>query len=134
MNGNSAAALDTNQAIQVLNDVPAVVSWLATFERICLPVTVVGELLFGALNSSRAEDNLAKVLALATRCEVWPTTVQTSTAYAELRLELKKAGQPIPENDLWIAAACVEQDVPLITDDGHFDAIRRLRRLRQPGP
>jgi tRNA(fMet)-specific endonuclease VapC len=112
----SRVALDTNHAIHVLNDVPAVISWLNAFDHLCVPVTVVGELLYGAMNSARSAENLAKVYALVARCHVWETTVRTSRTYAELRLDLKRRGRPVPENDLWIAAACVERDVALATD------------------
>jgi len=42
-------------------------------------------------------------------------------------LELKKIGYPIPENDLWIAATCLELDIPLLTVDGHFDYVHGLQ-------
>jgi predicted nucleic acid-binding protein len=43
-----------------------------------------------------------------------------------VRHELKKKGTPIPENDIWIAALCLEQDVPLLSNDGHFKNIPGL--------
>jgi len=33
-------------------------------------------------------------------------TAETAARYAEVRLELKRAGTPIPPNDAWIAALC----------------------------
>jgi tRNA(fMet)-specific endonuclease VapC len=41
-------------------------------------------------------------------------------------LQLKRHGKPIPENDLWIAAICVEHDLPLATVDSHFDYVEGL--------
>ena len=52
----------------------------------------------------------------------------TATVYARLRLGLKEKGKPIPENDLRIAALCVEHHVPLVTLDRHFDAVDGLER------
>ena len=52
----------------------------------------------------------------------------TAAVYARLRLGLKEKGKPIPENDLWIAALCVEHQVPLVTLDGHFDSVEELER------
>ena len=49
-----AVALDTNIAIAVLNGQKAVIEKLTAFEMIYLPVTVSGELLFGAKNSKTA--------------------------------------------------------------------------------
>ncbi len=131
MTGNSVA-LDTNQAINVLNDVPAVVAWLNTFDRLYLPATVVGELLYGALNSAKSAENLSKIDALVATCLVLDTTVRTGGTYAQLRLALKKKGRPVPENDLWIAAACVEHQLPLATDDDHFSAVALLTTVKHP--
>ena len=68
--------------------------------------------------------------ALVTRCAVLNVTVTTAKVYAELRLALREKGKPIPENDLWIAALCVEHKVPLAAVDAHFDAIDDLKRWR----
>ena len=128
----SRIALDTNQAVHVLNDVPAVVAWLGSYDELCLPVRVIGELLYGALNSARAVENVAKVNALVARCQVLESTESTSRVYAQIRLDLKTRGRPVPENDLWIAASCVERGVPLATDDSHFDALPALPTLKAP--
>ena len=128
----SRIALDTNQAVHLLNDVPAVVAWLDSFAELCLPVTVVGELLYGALNSSRAAENVARVSALVNRCLVLDTNVNTSRIYAELRLDSKTRGRPVPENDVWIAASCVEHQVSLATDDAHFAGFTALNTVRMP--
>lgn len=52
MNGNSIA-LDTNIAVHVLNGRPDVIQFLGAFTDLCLPVPVIGELRYGALNSAR---------------------------------------------------------------------------------
>lgn len=89
---------------------------------------VVGELRYGALNSRKAEENLAEVERLVARCRVLDVTVATAAVYARLRLELRTKGKPIPENDLWIAASCVEHGLKLAAVDSHFDAIDGLQR------
>jgi tRNA(fMet)-specific endonuclease VapC len=43
--------------------------------------------------------------------------------------ELKRAGTPIPTNDLWIAALCRQHDLPLLSRDRHFDRVPGLRRI-----
>jgi tRNA(fMet)-specific endonuclease VapC len=131
MTGNSVA-LDTNVAIQLLNDVPAIVAWLNSFDELYLPAAVVGELLYGALNSARSAENVARVDALVLRCKIFVTTSFVSAAYAELRFHLKKMGRPVPENDLWIAATCIERQVPLATDDAHFTGMPNLSVLNLP--
>jgi predicted nucleic acid-binding protein len=37
--------------------------------------------------------------------------------------------QPIPTNDLWIAASCVECGAVLFSLDAHFDQVAGLRRI-----
>jgi len=51
-----------------------------------------------------------------------------------VKLALKMAGTPIPENDLWIAAAALEHGLPLATRDAHFRHVPGLTVLdwRQP--
>jgi tRNA(fMet)-specific endonuclease VapC len=50
-------------------------------------------------------------------------------SYAAVRMELKKAGTPIPSNDVWIAALCRQHSLPIVSRNRHFDAVPGLRRL-----
>ena len=84
-----------------------------------LPVTVAGELLFRARNSGRVEKNLPLLVLDGIAAE----------HYAEIRLALKQQGRPIPENDMWIAAICRANDVPLLTFDKHFGYVPGLQLL-----
>jgi tRNA(fMet)-specific endonuclease VapC len=120
-------ALDTSVAIAVLAGQAGALLSQSTAEFL-LPVPVVGELRYGALNSRRKTENLAEVERLVSRCRVLDITLTTAAVYAQLRLTLKEKGKPIPENDLWIGALCVEHQVPIATLDGHFDAIEGLAR------
>lgn len=55
-------------------------------------------------------------------------TRETTEQYARLFVQLKRAGTPVPDNDLWIAALVLEHDLTLITRDGHFERVPQLRR------
>ncbi|MEP7306349.1 MAG: type II toxin-antitoxin system VapC family toxin [Acidobacteriota bacterium] len=126
MSGRSVA-LDTSVAIAVLaGQASTFLSELV--EAYLRPVPVVGELRFGALNSRRSADNLIEVERLVARCRVLNITAATAEVYARLRLDLRRKGKPIPENDLWIAAVCVEFGVPLAAVDSHFDGVDGLQR------
>jgi len=81
----SEIALDTNQAIAVLNDTGEAGQWVQAFTRVYLPVPVVGELCFGALNSRHAAENLRRVEQLVLRCEVLEVKVTTAGVYRPLR-------------------------------------------------
>jgi len=126
VSGNSVA-LDTSAAIAVLaGQASSLLS--QSVQEFALPVPVIGELRYGALNSRRSAENLAEVERLVSRCRILDITAATADVYARLRLGLKDKGQPIPENDLWIAAVCVEHQVPLVTLDAHFDAVEELKQ------
>lgn len=118
----SSIAIDTNVAIGILADEAGALLGNAVGEFL-LPVPVVGELRYGALNSRRTAGNLAEVERLTDRCRVLNITTATAAVYARLRLQLKQKGQPIPENDLWIAALCVEHHVPLASLDGPISTL-----------
>jgi len=133
MNGDRVA-LDTNVAVQILNDVPNVIIWLNQFGSLLLPVPVIGELSFGARNSARAAENLSRLQRLLARCPAMPLDAEIGDVYGRLRLELKIAGRPIPENDLWIASACVQHQMPLVTLDLHFSVIPELVVLKPQAP
>jgi tRNA(fMet)-specific endonuclease VapC len=123
----SRIALDTNAAIAILNDSDGSGRWVQRFSDLFLPVPAVGELRFGALKSLRSAENLRRIEAFVSRCHVLAIRLETTEVYARLRLNLRKIGKPIPENDLWIAALCVEHDLALATVDGHFKYIEELR-------
>ncbi|TLV02259.1 type II toxin-antitoxin system VapC family toxin [Dyadobacter luticola] len=122
-------AMDTNIAIEVLNNNAATIASLNQFDLIFLPVTVCGELLFGARNSSRVLYNLPRYEAFIADCEILNTVETVASEYSTIKKHLKESGNPIPENDIWIAAICVVYDMPLFTRDGHFKSIPGLRLL-----
>ena len=118
-------ALDTSVAIRFLNGDTVMTERVLALPEIVLPMVVVGELLFGAENSTRPLQNLPKYLEFISVCVAIPIGRQTTT-YAQTRLALKRKGRPIPMNDIWIAAQCIEHDWILVTDDSDFDYVDSL--------
>jgi hypothetical protein len=55
-------------------------------------------------------------------------TSDVARRYGELFVELRRAGTPIPVNDIWIAAATMVANAHLLTFDTDFDRIDRLDR------
>ncbi|RZK15944.1 MAG: PIN domain-containing protein [Hymenobacter sp.] len=47
--------------------------------------------------------------------------------YAQCKIALKRKGRPINENDLWIAATAIQQDLSLVSRDNDFAAVDGLR-------
>lgn len=72
---------------------------------------------------------LAKFLD-APRVELLPTTATTADSYALVYSSLRRKGQPIPSNDLWIAATALEYGAALLTRSAHFSHVESLRAGR----
>jgi predicted nucleic acid-binding protein len=121
--------LDTNALSAVADNELAAVREFNQAASIELPVIVLGEYRFGTAQSRRREGYEAWLGKMIDAVRVLPIDETTSTYYAELRLELKKAGRPIPSNDLWIAALCRQHRLPLMSRDKHFDAVKGLKRI-----
>jgi tRNA(fMet)-specific endonuclease VapC len=126
MNGNFNIALDTSVVIRYLNGNLEIVNYILQYSNIILPVTVVGELIFGAENSGKKLTNLTKYLQFIDACIVLPMGRKTAEIYAQTRFQLKQKGKPIPENDIWIASQCIENNWILATCDRDFTHIDGL--------
>ncbi|MEI7856629.1 MAG: type II toxin-antitoxin system VapC family toxin [Methanomicrobiales archaeon] len=119
-------ALDTNAVIAYREGISEVCKLVDDADVIILPVTVIGELLYGALNSTKTKNNEKFVHKFAGYSLVIQNDESVATHYAKVRFDLKQRGNPIPENDIWIAAACLDQKVPLISRDDHFKLVPEL--------
>ena len=95
---------------------------------VVIPVTVLGELEAGFELGRRTQEN-RRVLAefldepFASVLDVTSTTVRY---YARVIASLRRAGTPIPVNDVWIAAAAMECNGHLLTFDRDFRRIMDL--------
>ncbi|TVL98773.1 MAG: VapC toxin family PIN domain ribonuclease [Candidatus Brocadia sp. WS118] len=127
---NGRISLDTNIVIRLFKNDPIITKTLVTVSTFCLPIPVIAELLFTARNSSRQKENLKVYNEFIDVCNVLNITRETANHYSVIRLELKQKGRPIPENDLWIASICREQNLPLVTGDAHFDNINDLKIIK----
>ncbi len=119
-------AVDANAYIALAAGEREVLSLVGQASAVYLPSIVLGELLFGAEKSGRPERNRDLALSFAAKCESLDVTPAVAARYATVRMALRRKGQPIPENDLWIAALCLEAAVPLLTRDEHFAAVDGL--------
>ena len=121
--------LDTNALSAAADDDPAMVDVLAGAEQIAIPVIVLGEYRHGiaqSRNRASYEDWLAGLL---NDCLVLDIHEPTTHYYAEITLELKRKGKPIPTNDIWIAALCRQHSLPLVSRDRHFDLVAGNKRI-----
>jgi predicted nucleic acid-binding protein len=121
--------LDTNALSAAADDDPAIVAVLARADQIAIPVIALGEYRYG-IAQSRHRASYAKWLnGLLHDCQVLDATEPTTHYYAEITLELKQKGKPIPTNDIWIAALCRQHSLPLLSRDRHFDLVPGVRRI-----
>ena len=87
---------------------------------------VLGELYYGAQKSSRLDKNLRQINRFMTTAAVLETDAETAYEYGLLRNELRIKGRPIPENDIWIAAAARQHNLTLVSRDRHFAEVENL--------
>ncbi len=121
--------LDTNALSAWADGDPAIEPLLRTASRLVIPVVVIGEFEFG-IRQSRHASRYAEWLAVnLDTVEVARIDRAIAAVYGAVRLELKQAGTPIPINDTWIAAVARHERLPIISRDGHFDAVRGVERV-----
>jgi tRNA(fMet)-specific endonuclease VapC len=75
----------------------------------------IAELWFGAAKSSRPQRTRESVDAFLRPFEVLPFAGEAAQEYAEIRLQLEKAGQPIGERDLLIASIAKSRRLTVVT-------------------
>jgi len=103
---------------------------LGECDQVWLPLIVLAEIKAGFYGGSQQHRNEVLLQSFLTRPTVgilYPAR-ETAEHYARLFVQLKRAGTPIPDNDLWIAALVLEHDLQLITRDQHFKQIPQLLR------
>lgn len=123
MNGNGYL-FDSNIVIGLFANEAVITKKIASFSgRIFIPSIVLGELFYGAYQSTRKEENTKKIEALATTAFVLECDADTARFYGEIKSFLKANGTPIPENDIWIAAIAKQHQLVLVTRDKHFNNI-----------
>ena len=92
-----------------------------------LPVIALGEYRYGISQSrykARYEEWLNQFVA---DCSVFDVIKETTHHYAAINIELWQAGNPIPINDLWIAALCRQYDLALASRDHHLILLKEFR-------
>jgi tRNA(fMet)-specific endonuclease VapC len=122
--------LDTNRLIDLFQGDASLADFLGTCDEIWIPFVVLAEMkagFYGGTRQTRNEALLANLLARETVGILYADR-ETTEQYARLFVLLKRAGTPIPDNDLWIAAVALQHDLGLVTRDRHFQKLPHLRR------
>ncbi|MCB1174661.1 MAG: PIN domain-containing protein [Leptospiraceae bacterium] len=121
--------VDTNALSDFAAGAAGIKAALLATDAIYLPVIVLGEYRFGLLQSRDRKKRMAWLADLERIWNILPVTEKTAVYYAEIRNNLKKAGKPIPSNDLWIAALALESRLAVLTRDKHFASISTLKTI-----
>jgi tRNA(fMet)-specific endonuclease VapC len=125
---NGKYLLDTNIVVGLFTHDVGIAAQFATAPEVFVSVTVLGELYYGAQKSARVDDNLERLHQFLDEVVVIENDIATAYQYGLIRNELRVKGQPIPENDMWIAAAARQHDLALVSRDVHFAHVDGLKR------
>ena len=121
--------LDTNGLSAVAEGDSALEPILRKAAQVAIPVIVMGEYRCG-ISRSRDRAHYERWLAESLpKFRILEVDEQTTISYSTVRTELRKAGTPIPSNDIWIAALCRQHSLPLLSRDRHFDAVSGITRV-----
>lgn len=112
--------LDTNICIYIAKHNPPAVR--ARFEQfsadaLAMSVITLGELQHGAEKSQARDKALAVLQQLQGAIQVMPLPLATGQHYGQIRAALERTGQPIGNNDLWIAAHARAEGWVLVTNN-----------------
>lgn len=89
---------------------------------------VLGELHGGFQSGTRRAPNEAELSRFlsSSRVRVPEITDETALRYAEVFNFLKRAGTPVPTNDIWIAAGAMQHSLRVLTTDAHYTYIPQV--------
>jgi len=112
--------LDTNICIYIAKHNPPAVR--ARFEQLhanalAMSVITLGELQHGAEKSQARDKALLALQQLQNAIQVMPLAEDAGQHYGQIRSTLERAGQPIGNNDLWIAAHARAEGWVLVTNN-----------------
>jgi tRNA(fMet)-specific endonuclease VapC len=126
MPATGSALLDTTVVVSVLRRVPGMRQRFTPYATLWLPFFALGELEYGVSHSSQPENQRLALSAFLRGVDLLLPTQATAVEYGKIKAELARAGTPIPENDVWIAAQAREHGLPLATCDTHFSRVNGL--------
>ncbi|MFZ9919946.1 MAG: PIN domain-containing protein [Terrimicrobiaceae bacterium] len=123
--------IDSNRFIDFCAGEPEVVDAFEQASLLVVPFIVLAEIRVGGQSMKRGDTQVRILGELLQQpgVRVAHSSDTTTHHYATLYARLKKAGTPIPTNDIWIAALAVEHSLMLYSRDAHFDRFPDIPRL-----
>lgn len=121
--------IDTNCYSALMRGNETVARFLDEAEIVYLSTIVAGELMTGFKGGSMVRQNLVYLkdfVRKGGKTVVAGVRMETAERFALIKDALRRKGKPIPVNDIWIAAQCMETGSVLLSGDEHFNSIDGL--------
>jgi tRNA(fMet)-specific endonuclease VapC len=121
--------IDTNAMTALFRGADAVLEAAAEADCVYASAIVIGELEAGFRGGDRYAQNVRMLNRFVTRptVEILPVGRETADCFGRIKQALKKKGSPIPVNDIWVSAQCLETGSVLVTYDRHYVCVDGLR-------
>lgn len=123
--------LDTSAYSRLRAGDSRVIDMLAAAESVLVPTIVLGELFGGFEVGSRGRENRTILAEFLDEpfVSIQPISASVARHYGRVYAALRRAGTPIPVDDIWIAAATLDAGACLLTFDQDFGRVPGLDRL-----
>ncbi|HEY3356990.1 MAG TPA: type II toxin-antitoxin system VapC family toxin [Polyangia bacterium] len=120
--------LDTSAYSAFMRGHAGVKRVVQTAEELSVTPVVLGELHAGFRRGAHRVKNERELATFldSPRVTVLPVVAETARRYAVIVDGLRRAGTPIPTNDLWIAASAMEHGLTVVTLDRHYASVPQV--------
>jgi tRNA(fMet)-specific endonuclease VapC len=122
--------VDTDRIIDFLKGTPGALHEVGELadQGAALSIITYAELYEGVLGARNRPEMEATLGALMQTMDVIGVDEETAHEIARIRSDLRRAGSPIPDFDVVIAATALRHDLTLVSGDRHFERIEGLKR------
>lgn len=129
--------LDTNICIYIQKKRPfSVFQQFAkhTQQDIAISAITLGELYYGVSFSEYPEKSLQKLQAFLKLVTILPLPLNASQYYGKIFATLRRQGQLIGNNDMWIASHALAENLTVVTNNvGEFNRVENLKVVNWVG-
>ncbi len=121
--------LDTNALSALWRGDERVLDALDQADNVLMSIVVIGELHAGFQGGTQIRENRMRLAAFLTKPTIrtLELSVETAEIYGQIKDTLRRAGTPIPINDVWLSAQAIETGAVLISFDSHFSKVAGVR-------
>lgn len=119
----AAGVLDTS--VFIANETGRPLEAARIPDEVATTVITVAELNAGVLAAADTDTRAQRMATLDAVADLAALPVDEDAArmWARMRVHLAEAGRRVRINDLWIAAVAASRGLPVVTQDGDFDAL-----------